>query len=55
MAVQVNDVLTKYNLNSWIITYIKYEGSNLLTMTMALSSIVWCEALNLTLLFVGAC
>jgi hypothetical protein len=55
MALQVNDVFTKYNLNSWIITYIKDEGNNLLTMTMVLIFIVWCEPLNLIILFMGAC
>jgi hypothetical protein len=55
MALQVNDVFTKYGLNIRIITYVKDEGGNLNTMTNALTSIVSCETLGLQTPLVGSC
>jgi hypothetical protein len=55
MALQVNEVFAKHGLNAWVIAYVKNEGGNLSTMTIALTSIVSCEVLGLTTPFVGAC
>jgi hypothetical protein len=38
-----------------VISYVKDEGGNLLTMTTTLISMVSCQALGLTTPFVGAC
>ncbi len=48
MALQVNEVFAKHGFNAWVIEYIKDEGGNLSTMTIALTYVVSCEVLGLT-------
>jgi hypothetical protein len=60
MAIQVNEVLTTYGLNAKNSAYVKYESSNLITMTTTLTFIVSCKILKLITPFVyrellGAC
>jgi hypothetical protein len=55
MALQVHDVLAKHGLITQVIAYVKNKGSNLSTMTIALTSVILCQALGLTTPFVGAC
>jgi hypothetical protein len=43
MTLQVNKILAKHEFNVWIIAYVEDEGSNLSTMTQALTFIVPCE------------
>jgi len=45
----------QYGLRNKIIAYVKDEGSNLNTMTIALKSIVKCEIFHLDESFQGAC
>jgi hypothetical protein len=46
-------LLNKYGLRKKIITYVKNEGSNLNSMTIALKAIVNCESLGLEENFQG--
>ncbi len=55
MAIQVNEVITKYVLNVKIMAYVKDEGNSLNTMTSALPSIVSYELLGLRMPFIGSC
>jgi len=55
MAIQVNEVLTSYGLNVKIMAYVKDEGNNINTMTSALTFVVSCELLRLTMPFRGSC
>jgi len=48
-------VFAKYELNAQIIAYVKDEGSNLNTMTNALTFVVSCETLGLQTPYVGSC
>jgi hypothetical protein len=45
----------QYGLRNKIIVYVKDEGSNLNTMTIALKFVVKCEVLGLDEKFQGAC
>jgi hypothetical protein len=47
MAIQFKDLLVRYNLLDKIIAYVKDEGANLNTFTIALISIVSCVLLLL--------
>jgi hypothetical protein len=49
MVLQMNDVLVKHMLNVYVITYVKDEGNNFSTMIFALTSIVSCEILGLSM------
>ncbi len=55
MALQVNDILAKYGLNTCVLLYVKDERNNLSTMTSTLTFIVSCEVLGLSTPFIGAC
>lgn len=55
IAVQLQDILSRYNLTSRIIAYINDEGSSLDIMTTALTSVVSCELLDLAEPFSGTC
>jgi hypothetical protein len=48
-------LLKKFGLTSKVLCYVKDEGTNLETMTIALKSTISCEVLNLLTPFVGAC
>jgi hypothetical protein len=52
---QLKVLLEKFGLTSKVLCYVKNEGTNLETMTIALMSIISCEALSLPIPFVGAC
>jgi hypothetical protein len=54
MAIQVNEMLVVYGLNAKILTYVKDEGNNLSTMTNALTFVVSCKLLRLTMPFIGS-
>jgi hypothetical protein len=54
MAIQVKEVLATYRFNVKILTYVKDEGNNLSTMTIALTFIVSCKVLRLTTPFIGS-
>ncbi len=51
MALQVNDVLARHELNVHILTYVKDEGSNLSTMTSSLNFVMSCEVMGLSVPF----
>ncbi len=55
MALQVNDVLARHELNVHVFTYVKDKGSNLSTMSSSLTFVVSCEVMGLSVPFVGAC
>jgi hypothetical protein len=55
MAIQMNDVFTKHGLNTHAFAYVKDEGSNLATITFALTFVVSCEVLGLSTPFVNSC
>jgi hypothetical protein len=40
MALQVKNLLSLYNLLDKLITYVKYKGGNLFTLTQVLSLVV---------------
>ncbi len=48
-------MLAKHGFITWVIAYVKDEGGNVSTMTIALTSMVSCQALGLTTPFVGSC
>jgi len=50
----VNEVLATYELIVKILAYVKNESSNISTMTNALTSIVSCKLLRLTMPFIGS-
>lgn len=52
MAIQMNEVLATYGFNLKILEYVKDEGNNLSTMTIALIFIVSCKVLGLTTPFI---
>jgi hypothetical protein len=54
MAIKMNDVLTKHGLNTHVFAYVKDDGSNLATMTFALTFVVSCEVLGLSTPFIGS-
>jgi hypothetical protein len=54
MAIQVNEMLVAYGFNIKILAYAKDEGNNLCTMTIVLSSIIYCKVLGLTTPFIGS-
>jgi hypothetical protein len=49
MALQVKDLLSLYNLLHKLITYVKYKGGNLSTLTQVLSLVVSCSPLGLAI------
>jgi hypothetical protein len=53
MANQVKVLLDSFSLLDQVIAYVKYEESNLNTLTNALSSVVSCSPLQLACPFVG--
>ncbi len=55
LANNLTKLLDQYGLRNKIIAYVKDEGSNLNTMTIALKSILKCEVLGLDVSFKGAC
>jgi hypothetical protein len=55
LARQLKTMLEKFGLTSKVLCYVKDEGINLASMTIALKSIISCEALNLLVPFDGAC
>ncbi len=55
LAKKLIDLLEKYNLRKKIVVYVKDEGSNFNTMTIALKLVVSCEVLDLEENFQGAC
>jgi hypothetical protein len=52
---QLKALLEKFGLTSKVLCYVKNEGTNLETMTIALKPIISCEALSLPIPFFGAC
>jgi hypothetical protein len=55
MANQIKVLLDSFGLLDKVIAYVKDEGSNLSTLTSALTSVVTCSPLQLTSSFVGSC
>jgi hypothetical protein len=55
LAKNLIKLLESYALRKKIIIYMKDEGSNLNTMTIALKSIVGCDMLGLEESFKGSC
>lgn len=55
IAVQLQDILSRYNLTSRIIAYVKDEGSSLDIVNTALASVVSCEVFDLAEPFSGTC
>lgn len=53
MALQVKDLLSLYNLLNKLITYVKYKGGNLSTLTQVLILVVSCGLLGLTIPWQG--
>jgi hypothetical protein len=53
MALQVKDLLSLYNLLNKLITYVKYKGGNLSTLTQVLTLVVSCGLLGLTIPWQG--
>jgi hypothetical protein len=49
MALQVKDLLSSYNLLTKLITYVKYKGGNLSTLTQVLTLVVSCCPLGLAI------
>jgi hypothetical protein len=47
MALKMNNVLRKYELNVCVFAYVKDERNNLFTMNYALIYILFCEVLGL--------
>jgi len=52
MVLQMNEMLTTYELNTKVLTYIKAKGKNLPTMNIALTFVVSCEVLKLIAPFI---
>jgi hypothetical protein len=55
LANNLTKLLDQYGLRNKIIAYVKDEGSNLNTMTIALKFVVKCEVLGLDESFKGSC
>ncbi len=55
LANKFKTLLEKFGFTSKVLCYVKDEGTNLETTTIALLSIISCEVLNLLTPFVGAC
>jgi hypothetical protein len=55
LARQLKNMLKKFGLTSKVLCYVKDKGTNLANMTTTLKFIFSCEALNLLVLFDGAC
>jgi hypothetical protein len=55
LATNLTKLFNQYGLRKKIITYVKDEGSNLTTMTIAFKSIVRCEILGLDESFQNTC
>ncbi len=55
MTIQMNEVLPTYGLNVKILAYVKYEGNNLTTMTITLTSVVFYKVSRLTTPFIRSC
>jgi hypothetical protein len=55
LAKQLKTLLKKLGFTSKVLCYVKNNGMNLETMTIALKSIISYEVLNLFAPFVGAC
>jgi hypothetical protein len=45
MAMQLRDLLAQYDLLNKVMSYLKYEGTNLKTFTMFLTNIMFCGLL----------
>ncbi len=52
MVLQMNEMLTTYELNTKVLVYIKAKDKNLLGMKIALTSVVSCEVLGLIAPFI---
>ncbi len=55
MVAQVTMLLNSFGLLNKVIMYVKNEGSNLATLTFALTFVVSCSPLQLPRPFVGSC
>jgi hypothetical protein len=55
MAIQLQALSENYGLLHWVITFVKYEGSNLIIMATAPQSIVDYEPLKLHRVYKGTC
>ncbi len=55
LAKQLKAMFKKFGLTSKVLCYVKDGGTNLASMTIALKSIISCEALSLLVPFDGAC
>jgi len=45
MVMQLRDLLAQYDLLNKVMSYLKYEGTNLKTFTMSLTNIMFCVPL----------
>jgi len=55
LAKNLIEILEKYNLKKKIIVYVKDEGSNLITIIVALKVVVSCDNLSLEESYQGTC
>jgi hypothetical protein len=55
MVAQVKMLLNSFGLLNKVVTYVKDEGSNLITLTFVLALVVFCFPLQLPCPFVGFC
>ncbi len=55
MAIQFESLLSKFGLMHHAIAFVKYKGSNLTTMPIALCFIIDCEPLTLIKVYEGTC
>jgi hypothetical protein len=53
MALQINEVFAKHQVNFWVIIYVKYEGGNISIMIIGLNYVVSCQVLGSVILFIG--
>jgi hypothetical protein len=54
MALQVNDIIAKHELDIHVLVYVKDERNIFSTRTSTLTSIVSCEVLGLSIPFIRA-
>lgn len=55
LEVQLQDILSRFNLSTRIIAYVKDEGGSLDIITSALASVASCEVLEMDVPYAGAC
>jgi len=55
MAMQFESLFLKFALMHYVITYVKGKGNNLTSMVSMLCSIIDCELLNLSKVYIDTC